>query len=262
MYDFQKASMSKRISAALFDLILLCIAAVGFALVLSTLLAYDAQLDALDDIKVAYEEAYTVNADEYEVKLEIAYSEYEALSAEQKEIYQNAYNAFSSDATANYLSAKLLNLSLLITSFAILLSYLAVEFVVPLLIGNGQTLGKKIFGVALMREDGVKVSPVILFVRTILGKYAVETMVPVFVVMMILLQTMGMVGVIVLGGLLVLQIVLMLKSPARTPLHDKLARTVCVDLASQRIFDTPEEMLAYRERIRAEQGVAEQNSGV
>ena len=109
MYDFQKASMSKRISAALFDLILLCIAAVGFALALSALLAYDAQLDALDGIQAAYEQEYTVDADAYEVKLEISYDEYEALSAEQKEIYQNAYNAFSADATANYLSAKLFN---------------------------------------------------------------------------------------------------------------------------------------------------------
>ena len=181
------------------------------------------------------------------------------MSADQKEIYQNAYNAFSADANANYLSAKLLNLSLLITSFAILLAYLAVEFVVPLLIGNGQTLGKKIFGVAIMREDGVKVSPVIVFVRTILGKYAVETMVPIFIVMMILLEAMGGVGVVMLGGLLVLQIVLMVTSQARTPLHDRLARTVCVDLASQRIFDTPEEMLAYRERIRLENAEAEQN---
>ena len=259
MYDFQKASMSKRISAALFDLILLCIAAVGFALILSTILAYDAQLDALDDIQAGYEKEYTVNPDEYEVKLDISYSEYEALSEEQKEIYQNAYNAFSADDTANYLSAKLLNLSLLITSFAVLLAYLAVEFVVPLLIGNGQTPGKKIFGVAIMREDGVKVSPVILFVRTILGKYAVETMVPIFVVMMILLEVMGGVGVVMLGGLLVLQIVLILTSQARTPLHDRLAHTVCVDLASQRIFDTPEEMLAHRERIRLEQAEDEQN---
>ena len=259
MYDFQKASMSKRISAALLDLILLCIAAVGFALLLSTLLAYDAQLDALDDIQVGYEKEYTVNPDEYEVKLDISYDEYEALSAEQKEIYQNAYNAFSADDNANYLSAKILNLSLLITSFAILLAYLAVEFVVPLLIGNGQTLGKKIFGVAIMREDGVKVSPVILFVRTILGKYAVETMVPIFIVMMILLEAMGGVGVVMLGGLLVLQIVLMMTSQARAPLHDRLAHTVCVDLASQRIFDTAEEMLAYRERIRLENAEDEQN---
>jgi uncharacterized RDD family membrane protein YckC len=185
MYDFQKASMSKRISAALFDIIILCIVAVGFAFILSAALSYDSQLDALDDIKTSYEQEYSVNSEGYEVSLEISAVEYEALSEEQKEIYQSTYDALASDDTANYLSAKILNLSLLITSFSILFAYLSVEFVVPLIIGNGQTPGKKIFGVAIMREDGVKISPVILFVRTILGKYAVETMIPVFVIIMI-----------------------------------------------------------------------------
>lgn len=257
MYDLQKASMSKRISAALLDLILLCVVAVGFAFLLSTVLSYDAQIDALDDIKTAYEKEYTVNADEYAVDLEISASEYEALSAEQQETYQNAYNAFAADPDANYLSAKILNLSLLITSFAILFAFLAMEFVVPLLLGNGQTVGKKIFGVAIMREDGVKLSPVLLFIRTVLGKYAVETMIPVFVIIMILLQVMGTVGVIVIGGLWILQIALVLSSKTNAALHDRLAHTVCIDLASQKIFDTPEQMRAYRERIHAEDGATE-----
>ena len=243
LYDLQKASMSKRISAALLDLILLCILAVGVAFVLSTVLSYDAQIDALDGIKTAYEKEYTVNADEYAVDLEISASEYEALSEEQQAAYQNAYKAFAEDPEANYLYAKILNLSLLITSFAILFAFLAMEFLVPLLFGNGQTVGKKIFGVAIMREDGVNISPMILFIRTVLGKYAVETMIPVFVVIMILLQIMGTVGVIVIGGLLILQIVLLLSSKTNASLHDRLAHTVCIDLASQKIFDTPEEML-------------------
>ena len=127
-----------------------------------------------------------------------------------------------------------------------------VTFVVPLVFGNGQTLGKKVFGVAVMRKDGVKISPVILFVRTILGKYAVETMVPVFIIIMILLEVMGLIGMITLGGLLLLQIVLVFTSKANAALHDRLSHTVCVDFASQKIFDTPEEMRAYYERIHAD----------
>lgn len=259
MYDFQKASMSKRISAALFDIIILCIVAVGFAFILSAALSYDSQLDALDDIKTSYEQEYSVNSEGYEVSLEISAAEYEALSEEQKEIYQSTYDALASDDTANYLSAKILNLSLLITSFSILFAYLSVEFVVPLIIGNGQTPGKKIFGVAIMREDGVKISPVILFVRTILGKYAVETMIPVFVIIMILLEAMGIIGVVTIGALLVIQAVLVITSKARAPIHDRLAHTVCVDLASQMIFDTPEEMIAYRKRIHSESIAPEEN---
>lgn len=259
MYDFQRASMSKRISAALFDLILLCVAAVGFALLLSLVFGYDAHLGELDSIKASYEEQYTQNPAEYEVKLEISSAEFEALSAEQREIYRAAYNAFAADGKATYISALLLNLSLLITSFGILLAYLALEFLVPLLLGNGQTLGKKIFGVAVMREDGVKISPVMLFARTVLGKYTVETMIPVFIVIMIFLEVMGIVGGITLIGMLLLQIVLMMTSKARAPLHDRLAHTVTVDLASQMIFDTPEEMLAYKQRIHSEKVASEKN---
>lgn len=243
--------MFKRISAFLFDLILLCIVAVGCAYLLSACLGYDAPLAELDSIKVTYEQEYTTT--EYEVKFEISSADYEALTEAQKEIYQKAYSAFAKDERANYLTAQIVNLSLLITSFAILLSFVLLEFVVPLLFGNGQTVGKKIFGVAVMREDGVKISPVILFIRTVLGKYAVETMIPVYILMMIFLGAMGIMGLITLGAILVIELALIFTSQARTPLHDKLAHTVCVDMASQMIFDSTEERLEYQKRIHAEQ---------
>ena len=36
------------------------------------------------------------------------------------------------------------------------------------------------------------------------------------------------------------------------PIHDKLAGTVTVDLASQMIFDSPEALLEYKKRLHAE----------
>lgn len=257
MYDFQKANMFKRISAFLFDLILLCIVAVGCAYLLSVCFGYDAPLDELDQIKVSYEEQYATA--DYELKFEISTADYEKLTDGQKEIYQEAYAAFAKDERANYLTAMIVNLSLLITSFAILLSFILLEFVVPLLFGNGQTVGKKVFGVALMREDGVKISPVILFIRTVLGKYAVETMIPVYIIMMIMFGAMGIMGLVTLGAILIIEIALIFTSRARTPLHDKLAHTVCVDMASQMIFDSPEARLEYQKRIHREQVASERD---
>ena len=72
--------MFKRISAFLFDLILLCIVAVGCAYLLSACLGYDAPLAELDSIKVTYEQEYTTT--EYEVKFEISSADYEALTEE------------------------------------------------------------------------------------------------------------------------------------------------------------------------------------
>jgi uncharacterized RDD family membrane protein YckC len=126
------------------------------------------------------------------------------------------------------------------------------EFVVPLLFKNGQTVGKKVFGVAVMRMDGVKASPVILLVRALLGKYAVETMIPVFVFLSLMLGTASIVTLVLLVLLVVAQIALLIFTQANTPLHDMLAGTVAVDLASQLIFETPEELLEYKKKLHAE----------
>lgn len=251
MYDLQKANMWKRISAALFDSIILVILAVGLAFLLSTVLGYDGYTTRLETISEAYEA-------EYQVDFDITASDYQALTEEGKKNYQDALDAFSTDSDSNYVYGMIVNLTFLIVTFSILIAFLLLEFLVPLLLGNGQTPGKKIFGIAVMREDGVKLSPILLFARTILGKYTVETMVPVFILIMIYLNLMGVIGTVVIAGLLIAQLVLIIATRARTPIHDKLAHTVTVDLASQMIFDTPEELLEYKKRIHAEKVESEE----
>lgn len=252
MYDFQKANMWKRISAALCDFIALCIVVVGAALLLSLALGYDGYTTRLEEISNSY-------AAEYEVNLDISQEEYDALSEEDRARYDAADKAFTEDSDANYVYGMIVSFTIIIVVFSILIGYLLLEFLVPLLFKNGQTLGKKVFGVAVMREDGVKISPVILFARTVLGKFTLETMVPVFIIAMIALGLMGIVGTIVLAGLLILQIVLIAVRKGRTPLHDVLAHTVCVDMASQMIFDSPEALIEYKKRIHAEAVEKEKN---
>ena len=70
---------------------------------------------------------------------------------------------------------------------------------------------------------------------------------------------MGIIGTAVVIGMLVLQLVLLITTKAKTPVHDLLAHTVCVDFASQMIFETPEAMLEYKKRIHAEKVEAEKN---
>ena len=48
MYDLQKANVFKRASAFLFDVILLSVAAVGFAFIISAITGYDVQSRRLD----------------------------------------------------------------------------------------------------------------------------------------------------------------------------------------------------------------------
>ncbi len=245
MYDLQKADIWKRISALLFDLIILAIIAIGAAVVLSAVFGYDSQTAKLEQVQAKYEA-------EYGVKFNLSAEEREALTEEEFAAFEQAYESFTKDPEAGRLYSLLVNLSLLIITFAILIAYLLLEFIVPLLFGNGQTLGKKIFGIGVMREDSVQLTPMLLFIRTVLGKYTVETMIPVMIIFMIMFNAIGIVGIAVLALFAVLQIVTICITRGRMPLHDLLAHTVTVDLSSQKIFESPEALLAYKQKIHAE----------
>ena len=245
-FDLQKANMWKRISAYLFDIILIAIAVVGFALLLSTLLGYDGYTDRLSAIYETYASAYDVDFD-------LTSAEYAALPAETVQRYNEALEALSADAEISYVYSMLINLTLIIITFSFLLAYLLFDFLIPLLFGNGQTLGKKVFGIGVMRVDGVRLSPMLLFVRTVLGKYTVETMIPVLIVIMLYFQVIGVFGTVVIALLLAVQLVLLTATKTNSLLHDILAQTVTVDMASQMIFENREEMLAYTQAHNTEQ---------
>ena len=252
MYDLQKASMWRRISAALCDLVAVSIVAVGFAVLISTLLGYDARVARLEEISEAYETEYGVDFD-------ISNEDYSKLSEGEQETYGQAMDAFSRDVEANQIYSLLINFTFATISISILIAFLLLQLLVPLLFRNGQTLGKKIFGVAVMRDDGVKLEPMLLFVREILGRYTLETMLPVLLVLMIYFGAIGIVGTITIAGMLILQLVLLCSTSKRQVLHDKIAHTVTVEYDSQKIFDSVEDMLAYKKRIHEEQVESERD---
>ena len=258
IYDLQKASMWKRVSAFLCDIILFAIVTVGLALLLSTILGVDTQQEKMVSICSQYVEEHGLNSfmtkEELEGALSISMTEerYNTLTEEQKAAFNEASEALFTNEEYLYAYGMVNQLILLVITFSILIATLLLEFVVPLLFKNGQTVGKKVFGVAVMRVDGVKVSPLILLVRALLGKYAVETMIPVFVLLSLILGTASIVTLALLLLLAIAQVALLIFTQANTPLHDMLAGTVTVDFASQMIFDTPEELLEYKKQLHAD----------
>ncbi|MDD6981315.1 MAG: RDD family protein [Clostridia bacterium] len=245
MLDLQKASMWKRISAFLFDIIITGILIVGVAFLLSVILGYDGYSDRMQGCYDRYEA-------EYGVVFNITDEEYQTLTEEELQRYQEAYEALSADPEAVYAYNMLVNLTLVITSVSVLIGYLVLEFIIPLIFKNGQTLGKKIFGIGLMRTDGVRVSTVSLFIRTFLGKYTIETMVPALIVILIVFGSAGFVGTIILGLIALLELILVIATHTNSLIHDILAGTVAVDISSQMIFSSVEEMIEYKKKVSAE----------
>ena len=250
MLSIQRAGMWKRISAAMFDGILLGIAAVLFALILSWTLGYDGYIDTLN-------ERYDTYGAQYGVDFRMSLDEHDRLTPEQSANLDAAYQALGADDAAVYAYNMMIRLTLIIVSISILLAYLVLEFAVPMLFKNGQTLGKKIFSLGLMDTEFVRVNGVRMFVRTILGKYTLETMVPVLLLLMIYFGSLGLTGTIVILLIAAVQLILTLVTWRHTPIHDLLAGTIVIDFPSQMIFETQADMIAYKERQHAQKAAAQ-----
>ena len=251
IYDLQKASLWKRISAFLFDFILLGIASVLFAWLLSMALGYNGAQQRLED-------QYTRFSQQYGSDLKMSLDEYQALDEEDLARMDEAYAAMGADDQAMKAYSMVMWLSILIISFGILLGCLSLEFFVPLKMGNGMTLGKRIFGLAVMHTEGIRLGTVALFVRTVLGKFAIEIMIPVILMLMVFWGSIGVMGPIILFLILAVQAAVMLTTRTNALIHDLLAGTVVVDFASQMIFDTREDMIRYKEQLAAEKAQQEQ----
>lgn len=244
--ELQRAGSWQRIAAGFLDGVLMLTLAVGLAALLSLVTGYDKESQKLDAIYARYES-------EYGIVFSIPEEEYTAMTDAQREHYDAAYEALVSDKEAMTTYNKVANLSLVVLSLSLLGALLLLEFVLPLLLKNGQTIGKKAFGLGLVRVDCVAVTPLQLFCRTLLGKYTLETMIPVYTGFMIFMGSAGMFGLLLIAGLLLAQVILFCASYNHNQIHDLIAGTVVVDVKSQMIFPTVEDRINYQKQAAAEE---------
>ncbi len=245
-FDIQRAGLLKRFSAFLLDFIVITILATFFIFLISKITNFDYYNTQLTKSYEKYES-------QYDVTFSISSDEYYSYSPEERGRYDEAYGVLigDEDAMANY--QRVMNLTLLSLSLGIFLSVFVSEFLIPLFFRNGVTIGKKIFGLCLMRRGGWKVNTLSLFIRSVLGKYTIEIMVPVLLIVMILFNVVGVVGTAVIVALTLTNLFLVILRREHQAIHDILADTVVVDYASQKIYESEEEVIeAKKERAREE----------
>lgn len=121
---------------------------------------------------------------------------------------------------------------------SILISGILVYIVMPLILKNGQTVGKKAFGLGLANSDGYKFSNNRLLMRFV--PFAVVDVSLFFMILVNLYVVMLIVLIVFL-----VSFALAMSSPKRMSLHDLTGRTLVVDLKSSVLFSTVEEEEAY-----------------
>lgn len=243
--DIQKASVSKRLAALMLDAIILFLIAAAIASVISLVWGYGDTVTTFETHYKKYEEKYNIDAN-------MSREEYEALSPEQKKAYEEASRELANDTEIVELYTELMSKTIIIVFVSLFFAFIISEMAVPMLWGNGQTVGKKLFGIGVVRTDGVRISNFQVFVRSIFGKFMMETLIPVMVIMLEFFGVMSGMGIIVTALILLFQVILIIATKTNSAIHDTLAVTVVVDLQSQMIFDTPEELMAYKNRLHEE----------
>lgn len=265
MFELRKIGIVKRASALLLDLILLAVLATGFMFLISLMCNYNAEFQRATQYHAAYEDfrkeyaadiaahygftyeesedgkSYIIKKDGAEASIDDIIAPLRESKGEDKEI-KDAYDACISLPPANAQYRYVYSLLFMMISIGILLSYIILEFILPIIFKNGQTVGKKIFGICLVRPNCVRITTLSLFARTLLGKYTIETMFPVLLVFMFFLGGLGVLAIVLFAALELLNIILFFALKNRTPIHDLLAGTVAADMKLQMIFESEEEL--------------------
>ena len=248
-FDIQRADFWKRISAFLFDTTALGVVILSIMTLLFTAFRYDDYARIVEQVEKEYVE-------EYGIKEDITTEEFAALSEEEKEVYYACDEARKKDHRLIASYQMLSNLQFALPSVSILLGCLITEFAVPLFFKNGQTLGKKVFGIGVIHTNGIRMRNQAHFIRSIVGKCLIELLVPFWFFMMVwggkLHPTLG---IAMMGLMLLLEIFSVFNTRARTrsTIHDLVSDTVVVDFASQMVFETVEDLMEYKTRIHEEE---------
>ena len=244
-FELQRADFWKRLSAFLFDIILLGAIVIAAAAGLSAILKFDHYDDFIRETEAAY-------AQEYGIDLQISEEAFEALSQADKQKYNDFKYAMNHNT--KFMAAYTIrnNLLFVIPSLSILIGYIVSELIIPICFKNGQTLGKKAFGLGVIHTNGVRMRGQAHFIRVIIGKCLIETLVPFYFVMMMLLGKLGFLGLVMLVLMFCLEVFSVATMKTRSTIHDLISDTVVVDLGSQMVFDSPDDLVAYKARLHEE----------
>ena len=136
-----------------------------------------------DDLVVAYQDSLVkYNLARYDMNDagETVYIEYtvgDGENALSEEEYNSARTLFEKDASAVANAQKMNAVSLISMSLLLLLSILPNYLLFPLLHKNGQTLGKWLMHIAIIRKDGTPITYPRLIFRTLVGLYLCEILI-------------------------------------------------------------------------------------
>ncbi|MBQ6997268.1 MAG: RDD family protein [Oscillospiraceae bacterium] len=248
MSDFFKAPPIKRFAAYLIDLVLLVAITAGVAVGMFSVMNYNGYMEDLNAHFEKYEQKYGTDLDGMTQEM------YQSLSQSERDNYDKAYEEMDNDDAARFTLNMVVFIRIVALGVGFLVGYVILEVILPLIFGNGQSLGKKILGLCVMHKHHVRISVWQVIFRAILGKFFVGTLIPMALLMLPNFSIWIISGSTIVAVIAMTQAFIVMFSQANCGIHDKLFNTVVADFNQQYIFDSVEERRAYdRELQRREE---------
>ena len=122
-----------------------------------------------------------------------------------------------------------------------LLSLLIFDFIIPMILKNGQTIGKKLFAIGYVSKNEIKVKPIQLFIKFLFGDFIINSVMLIFGIYYMFWGN-GYIGLLILAIVLFGNIISFALSKNRTFLSDGIANMFPIDMQEQMLFDTVEEL--------------------
>ena len=231
-----KAPLSKRASAFVIDGILLLALAAAMAYVLALAFGYS-------QYSKTYTEGIERHAAEYNVQFDtvVSQADYDALSDEQKISYEAAVEAINNDEEILEALSGMVRLIFIIAALSFFLAFMILEFILPLVFKEGRTLGKKAFGLSVIKKDTSDLSIISLLVRTFVGKYLIETMIPVLLIIITIFNAIGLmsgpgiIGFAIILIIVITNVALVFTSKTGSMIHDFVSDSMVVCEDSQNL---------------------------
>ncbi len=216
----------KRSFAAAIDLLLIAILTVFLAMPMSRITGFRSARDEVNEVSARIKEESGISAD-------LTPQEYQSLTDEQIEKYEALWIEYLNHEQNVRTYNRMVIGSYLTILGSILVAVIVFELAIPLVLGDGQTLGKKLMGLAVIKMDGEAVDAIGIIARALLGKFLVEIALPVFSFLSIYNGMSGSMNTVLIIGLFLVQAACMGFTKERRLIHDFLSGTRVVALDSE-----------------------------
>lgn len=236
IYTPKKATWFKRILAFGLDIILFAVLLSGAMLLVSYISGYQSDLKMLDTKYI-----------EYGIKVKNDVGAYEfCADVNGSTACKEAWEAFNKDTLACQYYDNVALKTLAILFGGIFITELILDYIIPMCLKNGRTIGMFCLGLAYIDVKDIKITHLQVFVHFLFGKYILVSVIPIFFFFLHFYNILPTYGLLICVIIVLANLIMKFATPRRVGFADSIARMYMIDNEAQVYCNTIEELSALK----------------